>query len=282
MWRRALRAFADAGVPCDLRLTERSGHAAELAVASPEAHDATFVLGGDGTTMEVIGALAGRGHPVGILPGGTGNLIARALGIPTRIAPAVRSLLAGETARIDLGVIDGSRRFAFAAGIGIDVRMVEEAPPALKRRWGVLAYVLAATRATFRRDLFPVRIIVGGEVIERDASVVFITNFGAVLGDLFRLGPAIAHDDGRLDLCIFTARTIPDAIRITWRLLRRDFRTDARCLYRSGTRFRVETTPPRRFQADGELLGLTPFDVTVEPLAATLLLPASRRSSRRR
>ena len=260
-----------------MRLTERAGHAAELANdAIGDAYDAVFVLGGDGTAMEVIGALANTGQAVGILPGGTGNLIARSLGVPRRIAPAVRAVLGGTRARIDLGVIDGARRFAFAAGLGIDARMVEETPALLKRRLGVLAYVLSATRATFRRDLFPVRIDVDGEICARDASVVFITNFGAVLGDLFGLGPGIAHDDGRLDLCVFTARTIPDAIRIAWRLLRRDFRSDDLCLYRSGTRFVISTMPPRRYQADGELLGMTPFEVRVEPLAATLMLPESR------
>lgn len=260
-----------------MRLTERSGHAAELAAgAIGGPYDAVFVLGGDGTAMEVVGALANTGQPVGILPGGTGNLIARSLGTPRRIAPAVRAVLSGTRARIDLGIIDGTRRFAFAAGLGIDARMVEETPAVLKRRLGVLAYMFAATRATFRRDLFPVSIEVDGETTQRDASVVFITNFGAVLGDLFRLGPEIAHDDGRLDLCVFTARTIPDAIRIVWRLLRRDFRTDERCWYRSGTRFVVTATPPRRYQADGELLGMTPFEVRVEPLAATLLLPETR------
>ncbi len=268
-------AFRHAGIQCEVRLTERSGHAAEIAAGADPIFDAIFPLGGDGTAMEVIGALAGSDRPIGILPGGTGNLIARSLGIPTQMDGAVASLLAGTPARVDLGVIDGQRRFAFAAGVGIDVRMVEETPAALKRRLGVLAYALAATRAVFRRERFHVRVTVDGETIERDASSVFIANFGAVLNDLFSLGPGIRQDDGRLDVCIFTARSIPDAIRIVWRLLRRDFRTDHRTFYRSGTHFRIETEPPLRYQADGELLGTTPFEVRTEPLATLLLIPRS-------
>ena len=271
----AADAFHKAGVRCEVRLTERSGHAAELAAGAEPEFDAIFPLGGDGTAMEVIGALAGSNRPIGILPGGTGNLIARSLGIPTSMNGAVSTLLSGSPAKIDLGVIDGQRRFAFAAGVGIDVSMVEETPTALKRRLGVIAYALVATRAVFRGERFRVRVTVDGIVTEREASSVFVANFGAVLNDLFWLGPGIKHDDGKLDLCVFTARNVFDAIRIVWRLLRRDFRIDQRTFYSSGTHFRVETEPPLRYQADGELLGTTPFEVRAEPHATVLLIPKS-------
>src|SRR5215210_6397193 len=82
MRERALRAFADAGVVCDVMVTEAPGHAAVLADTHAKQYHAIFTLGGDGTVMEVLGALAHRGPPVGILAGGTGNVIARSLGIP--------------------------------------------------------------------------------------------------------------------------------------------------------------------------------------------------------
>lgn len=268
-------AFRRAGVHCEVLATERGGHASELAKAADPVYDAIFALGGDGTVMEIVGALAGTGRPIGILPGGTGNLLARSLGIPWGVQHAVDALLRGTPTKVDLGIIDGRHRFAFAAGVGIDVRMVEETPVFLKRHLGVLAYVLAATRAVFRRERFQVRVTVDGVTTEREASSVFVANFGAVLNDLFGLGPGIKQDDGRLDLCVFTAHTILDAIRITWRLLRRDFRVDQRTFYASGQNFRVETDPPLRFQADGELLGMTPFEVRTEPLAAVFLMPGT-------
>ena len=275
----AVEAFARAGVACDVRRTERAGHAAELAAACGEV-DAVFTLGGDGTAMEVVGALAHGAIPVGILPGGTGNLVARTLGVPLAVRDAVASLLLGRVARVDLGVVavDGGvpRRFAFAAGVGIDARMIEETPARWKRRLGVLAYAVTAARALLARDRFAVRVVVdGAEEIRRDAAAVMIVNFGAVLGDLFRFGPGIEADDGRLDLCLFSPDTVGDALRVLWRLSRQDFRDDRCLLYRAGREFRVETTPARAAQADGELLGRTPFVARVEPLAATLLVPAS-------
>ena len=269
-----LAAFRAAGVVCDPILTERPGHGARVAVDRHADYDAVFTLGGDGTAMEVVGALAGTGRPVGILPGGTGNLIARTLGIPLHPVRAVPVLVAGDEARIDLGRLADGRRFAFAAGVGVDARMIEETPATLKRRLGVLAYVLTAGRAVLRGETFRARVTVDGEVFERDAAAVMIANFGAVLNELISLGPGIRRDDGLLDLCVFSPEGARDATNIMWRLFRKDFRDDRRLLYRPGRSFRVETIPARRVQADGELLGPTPFEVTVEPLAAHLLVPA--------
>jgi diacylglycerol kinase (ATP) len=279
----AARTFAEQRVEIEVARTRGAGDAAEIArtLVAGGAVDAVFTLGGDGTAMEVVGALAGGDTPVGILPGGTGNLIARTLGIPLRVGDAVRVLLAGDAARIDLGLVqrdgDPPRHFAFAAGVGIDARMIEETPARLKRRLGVLAYALSASRAILAGERFPVRVVVDGEEIRRDAAAVMIVNFGAVLGDLIRFGPGIRHDDGLLDLCLFAPRSAADAVRILWRLVRKDFRDDASLVYRAGREFLVEPATPRVAQADGELLGQTPIVVRVVPLAATLLVPAAGR-----
>jgi len=266
-------AFRAHGIRCDVRATEFPGHAARLASTLAPDYDLIFTLGGDGTAMDVVGALVSRDQPVGILPGGTGNLIARSLGIPRDIPSAVRALLEGEEARIDLGRLDDGRYFAFAAGVGIDARMVESTPVALKQRLGILAYVLTATRAVLRGEVFEVRATVDGVTHRRTAAMVMVTNFGTVLDQLFALGPAISHDDGILDLCVFSPGNVIDAARIAWRLFRKDFRSDPCILYAPGRRFVIETTPTRNAQADGELLGPTPFAVTVEPLGARLLIP---------
>jgi diacylglycerol kinase (ATP) len=84
-------AFQAAGASCDVVMTERPGHGAAVAGERCGSYDAVFTLGGDGTAMEVVGALAGGDVPVGVLPGGTGNLIARTLGTPLRPAAARRA-----------------------------------------------------------------------------------------------------------------------------------------------------------------------------------------------
>jgi YegS/Rv2252/BmrU family lipid kinase len=277
---KAQAIMSERSVECDLVFTERPGHAAQLALQHAPHYDAVFALGGDGTVMEVAGALAGTDTPVGVLAGGTGNLLARALGIPLSVRHAVPALLDGTIQRVDLGRLDSGRRFAIAAGVGIDASMVAETPSWLKRRLGVAAYVMmgtrAALRAVLRREYFAVRVTIDGVVHERKAAAVMIANFGAVLGNRITLGPEIRQDDGFLDACVFSPRTLLDAIRIMWRLMRRDFATDPCMLYHQGSTIRVETNSPLPWQADGEMMGNTPFAVVVEPLAARILVPAER------
>ena len=263
----------------EILFTEHPGHAAELATIHGSRYDAVFALGGDGTVMEVAGALAGTDVRIGVLAGGTGNLLARAVGIPLRVDRAVEELVAGRESRVDLGRFDSGKRFAIAAGVGIDAAMVAETPGWLKRRLGVLAYTIigtkAALRAVFKREFFEARITVDGVTQTRRAAAVMIANFGAVLGNRITLGPGIRTDDGLLDACVFAPSSLMDAVRIMWRLLRRDFQHDDPCmLYQRGRDIRVETTPEKSWQADGEMMGTTPFHVVVEPLALRLLVPA--------
>jgi YegS/Rv2252/BmrU family lipid kinase len=287
----ARAALSAAGLEVEVVLTERPGHAEEVVRDRGHRFDAVFTLGGDGTAMEAAGALAGTDIPLGVLAGGTGNLLARAVGVPFDPRRAVPQLLQGEILEIDLGrvvTLEPARRFAVAAGVGIDAAMLAETPPWLKRRLGVLAYTItaarAALRAVLRQEFIRVRLTVDGEVFEAAAAAVMIANFGAVLSDRITFGPGIRCDDGVLDACLYSPRNVRDALRIMWRLLRKNFTSDEGMLYRSGTRIRLETTPPVAAQADGELLGMTPIEIVVEPRAARLLVPvqpASRRLAAR-
>lgn len=274
---KATAAFAKANVACDVAHTERPGHAAEIASARYRDYDAVFSLGGDGTAMEVAGALAGTGFAVGALPGGTGNLLARAMNIPLKVDRAVAALLHGKEMQIDVGRLGDGRHFAIAAGVGIDATMVMTTPRWLKRRFGVLAYALMGTRATLRAilggHLINVRLTVDGVTETRTATTIMVANFGSLLSDRLTLGPTIRADDGTLDVCLFAPHSVFDAIRITWRMLTGNFADHPTMVYRCGARIRIETDPPVQAQADGELIGMTPLDISVEPLAVKLLVP---------
>ena len=274
---RVLGAFKRAGVTVDVVVTERRGHAAVIAADLATRYDAVFTLGGDGTAMEVLEIATTLGRPVGVLPGGTGNLIARALGTPLRIRGAVHALLAGVDRWIDLGSLADGRSFAFAAGVGFDVAMLERATAGLKRRLGVLAYVISGTRAALRVDPFVLHATVDGRRHTFQATVAFVANFGVALGGLLHLGPGIAPDDGWLDLCVYEPRSARDTLRMGWRVMRRDFEGAARMHFLKGRAITLETDPPRLTQADGELLDRAPLACTVRPLAARLLAPGPRR-----
>jgi YegS/Rv2252/BmrU family lipid kinase len=270
---KAERAFAKAGVAVDVMETQASGHGSQLAAAHGPDYDAVFTLGGDGTAIEVIGALAHVGPPVGILPGGTGNVVARTLGTPARIGRAVEVLLKGDEARIDLGVLQTGHRFAIGMGVGLDATMIQNAPGPLKRRVGFFAYVIGALKAFAKLEKFTVSLTVDGEVKIMRASAVLIANFGAVMNDLISFGDGIQRDDGVLNVCVYSPENALDALRILYKMARKRFTPDPHIYYASGSTFVIETDPPRVGQADGELIGNGPFRVTVEPLAARVLVP---------
>lgn len=269
----ATSAFATMRVQCDVVITRSKGHAGDVAAANAADYDAIFALGGDGTAVEIIGALAPDGPPVGVLPGGTGNLLARALGIPMGISRAVKALVRGDEFRFDLGRLGDGTRFAIGAGVGIDASMIAGTSQAWKRRVGVLAYVVAGATHVLRRRRFTTRVTVDGVTLTRQASAVLVANFGVLLSGLVALGDGIRHDDGKLDVCIFDPVSVIDASRIARKLMFRDFSTDPAMTYLQGRHVLVETDPALPAQADGELMGNTPFVATVEPLAARLLVP---------
>jgi YegS/Rv2252/BmrU family lipid kinase len=271
--RKALKAFADAGVGCDLMPTDGPGHAATIAKTHAHKYDAVFTLGGDGTVMEVLGALAHQGPPVGVLAGGTADVIARTFHIPLNPARAVPMLLSGDQARIDLGRLGDGRRFAIGVGVGLDATMMSEAPARLKKRFGFMAYVIGGFKAVLRNQKFEVRLTVDGTVYDRSASAILIANLGAVLNDFVAFGDGIVHDDGLLNACVFSPDNFRDSLRILWRMIRKDFSPDPCLFYKSGRDFRVETLPRMPAQADGELLEGTPLSVSVDPLAGSLLIP---------
>lgn len=272
----ALRAFESEGVQCDAVSTEAPGHATDLARERASRYDAVFTLGGDGTAMEVITALADGGPPVGLLPGGTGNVLVRSLGIPMGAGRAVKALLNGSEVRIDLGRLHHGRHFAIGLGVGLDEAMIAGASPLMKRRVGFLAYVLSAIKAAVRLEQFSVRLTVDGQVYERDAASVLIANLGSVLGGRIRFGRNIVQDDGVLHACIYSPSNLWDTLRLFARMLFGNVQRDRCALCISGRQFRLETVPARRAQADGELLDTTPLEITVRPHAARLLIPRRR------
>jgi YegS/Rv2252/BmrU family lipid kinase len=270
---RALRAFASSGVDVHEVLTSHPGHAREVIQASSEPWDAVFVLGGDGSVMEVVGALAHSGVPVGVLPGGTGNLVAGILGVPRNIERAVDALLAGNRRSLDLGQLPDGKFFTFAAGVGVDVAMVERTTHGEKRVLGMLSYAVTALRATLRHEVVNLTVDVDGNTIQTRAILAMIANAGSILGDRFKLGPDVRPDDGELDLLLFAPQRRGHVFSLMWRLLRRDFRPHPAMQFVRGKRFLLSSDPPVSVQADGDIVGRTPIEISIVPGAASFLIP---------
>ena len=231
--------------------------------------------------MEVAAALAEipEAPPLGIIASGTANVLARTLGISLRADAAVDSFLDADVADIDLGRVTGGPVFVIGLGVGLDAAMIGGASPQMKARMGYLAYALAALRSGLRLERFNARIMVDGVVHECRTSSVLVANFGSVLGDLLCFNEGTGPQDGLLDVCIYSPRTVLDAARILLRMIVGGVCADRCVRVIRGRHIRIECDAPRTAQADGELVGSTPLEVHVAPRALHLLVP---RSARRR
>src|SRR5262245_23275931 len=142
--------LAAGGLAIEVVHTHGAGDAARLAEAAvADGVELVIAHGGDGTVAEVAGALATRNSRLGILPAGTGNLLAGNLGIPRDAVLAAGVILKGRPRSLDLGRMEnslGERHFAVACGAGLDARMMQSTPPRLKRALGRSSYVLTTIR----------------------------------------------------------------------------------------------------------------------------------------
>ena len=273
----AERAFAAARVELDVKITEKVGDSGRLArewgLSGHYRH--VFVCGGDGTVVEAIAAMADRptAPAIGVLAGGTGNLLARALRIPLRPERAIPALMNGRQATLDLGRLESGVHLAIGLGVGLDEAMIAGATSALKKRYGVLAYVYSALKAGIKLEKFDARVTVDGKTVNCRSSAILVANLGTVVGGLISFGKDIAHDDGLLHACIYSPGNFFDAVRIFTRMLRGTAHLDPQVTVIGGREFLLETTPARGVQADGELIGPTPIRITVRPNAGRILIP---------
>lgn len=180
--------------------------AEELAAVRPAL---VVVCGGDGTVRACADVLAGTRIPLAVVPCGTGNLLARNLGLPMDPAVALDESLAGERFAIDVGRVRGDglppTRFTVMAGAGFDAAMVRDTSPRLKSRMGWAAYVLSALRHLRDPGVRLTVRIDGGRPRRRRARMVVIGNVGSLQGGLPLL-PTARPDSGRLEVVLFDPR----------------------------------------------------------------------------
>lgn len=259
----------------DLRPTNAPGHAAELAREAGRAGaDLIAVCGGDGTINEAAIAVAGSNVPVGILPGGTANVLARELAIPRSLPAAARVLLSGVRAEISVGTAN-AHRFLMMAGLGFDAMVLTGFNPMLKRHLGRVAYAArcAEELAWFR----PPELEVDTDEGTFEASMVIAANIRLYGGD-FVIAPHADPTDDLLDLVIFRGRTRIDYARYLAGALAQRLAsfTDVTSIRTRTARVRsVSDAVPGH--VDGDTVLTTPVSLSVERRALTVLVPAGSR-----
>jgi diacylglycerol kinase family enzyme len=232
--------------------------------------------GGDGTVSAVAGEVAGTHALLGILPGGTGNVMALELGIPNDLDAAAR-LLTGphDTRVVDLGVArfdDGSERvFVLRTAIGLEATAVEESGRDDKERFGDFAYFITALRQMKNPPVAKYVLTSGdGGRAELEGLFAVLCNSGHTGTGDSRYAPDISIDDGILDGVIAPA-TVADLVGAAAVALSGGQSELVRRL--SGTELRLACDPPQRVTVDGEAIAETPVTVTVRPSALRVIVP---------
>ena len=207
-----LRRFAAAGIRGVVHVTERRGHATELA-ARGVAQGARVVIawGGDGTINEVASVLTGTSTALAVIPAGSGNGFARELGLPWKPDAAIDVAIGGRDRTIDAGEIDG-RLFFNIAGIGVDAVIAEQfnEQGRLGRR-GMGPYIRIGLRECFRYEGRHYAVTLDGERIAARALLIAFAN-GREYGNRIRLAPRARMDDGKLEALVVDDR--PPVLRL--------------------------------------------------------------------
>jgi diacylglycerol kinase (ATP) len=248
---------------------------------------AVIGVGGDGTLRDIAGLLVNHDTPLGVIPGGTGNQLVAALGLPRSPLRAADALEHARPRSIDLGQVEirhaaappQTSVFTIGCGVGFDARLMATTPAAWKRRFGSVAYFFQALRLATSVGSAPYRITIDGRLIETEASLALIGNMGQLVPGV--LGPRmqIEPDDGQLDLLVVGANDAIDGLRgladQLWRTSPGG-ESGSRSIRLRGRQISIQPGQPEALEVDGDYVGEGGLAALVLPAAIKVLVTAAR------
>ena len=239
--------------------------------------DLVVAVGGDGTIAAVSAGMVHSPVPLGIIPTGTWNAIARNLTIPFNVARGIKVMTGRHHIKqLDLMQVGNSYQ-AMNLSIGVSSTMVAGTGRTEKRRWGNLAYFSNLFKQIFGLQQHRYTIVADGNRYRGRAAEIFVANYGVVGFNAIEAALNIKPDDGKVDVLILRARTIFDVPALLWQMLaRHQERTPKYRQISVEKTLTINTSPPGIVQADGDVIGKTPVSVTVMPRCVKVIVPQPR------
>lgn len=260
-----------------LKETEEDGSVCELVAEALAEQPYRWVaaVGGDGTISQVGNCLVNKNTPLAIIPAGTGNVIAGALGIPEDVEEACR-LLVGETGtRLIDAVRVGGQHYFLQVGVGLEAQTMKKTPSEHKEKVGELAYLWTAVKEGVDWQKHDFTLTVDGVVHEIKASELVLANAAdvGVLG--MSWGDSIAMDDGVIDVVAIQADSLSDYVEILTALARDSQRdSDRFTTFQARKSVQVKSDEVLPVHGDGEPLeGQWPIVAEVVPQALHVIVP---------
>lgn len=248
--------------------------AAVVRKAVVEGCSLVVAAGGDGTVSAVADGLAGGAVPLGIVPVGTGNLVARELDLPLEPEAACRLLVSAPPVRRLDGMQVGSRIYISHVSMGIYARIAEEVAAADKRQEGRLAYVRAILREMSHFPRWPFVVEVDGQAQRYRLTMILLANVAAVGIPPLRWGEHIRPDDGRIDVCLVQARSWRQYLELIWLAWHGRQALAPEIAYLSARhQIRLHTRQPMPVRGDGEIIGQSGVSIQVKPGILPVVAP---------
>lgn len=265
----AMNVWRESGADCTLERPESITELRETVRHGRGDHDVVVIAGGDGTLHAALPALLGKGAPIGILPLGTANDLARTLGLPLAPAEAARVVASGPVRAIDVGRAN-DELFFNVAHIGVGARAHKEMTKEFKRRWRIFSYAIAMGKSLWNFRPFKVTIDTDGQIRRIWAVHVAVGN-GRYSGGGVPVSADASIRDALLDVYCIRAVKYWRLFLAGYAVWRGESAMDT--VWRaSGKAVRLSTSRPHRVTADGEPLGVTPVSFLVEPEAVRVIV----------
>ena len=250
--------------------------------AVAEQVDLVIGAGGDGTIRYVADGLAHTGIPLGLVPAGTGNLLARNLDLPLEEVDAIEVALSGQVRQIDLVKITVDDRapehFAVMAGIGIDAMIMDETDEDLKDKVGSAAYFVAAAKGPWVGCRYGSKSNLT-TTASRPTPAMLVSSATSDASGQPHLDPWRQPDDGLLDLYIASPRRFRHWSKLALRLITRRPKKDDQVDQHIGKRVRIKIRGKDNYQLDGDVVGeSTTLDAEIQPGALTICVPTQATS----
>ena len=248
-----------------------------------DGHDPIILGGGDGSVSSTVDSLAHHHATLGLLPLGTANDFARTLGIPTDLAAACETIARGKVVDVDLGLA-GDNFYVNLASAGLGVEVTRSLSPELKKRFGAVAYPVAAVRAFFRHQPFGARLLFPDgdhEEVRYERLLQVAVGNGRFYGGGLVVAPSSGIDDGDLDVYAIKLGRRRDLFGVARYLRSGDFvNSEGVDHFRTG-RVVLETEPPEMpINIDGEIVARTPEEFSVVRNALRVVVPQDSTSAR--